>query len=296
MIQLLDGEEQSPALPPMAAEGMFPSAAPFLCPDWKAARKRPQMEPALAAFRRAALPRLFTRPGVIPGNARTRTRVRMVPCGTWGAYPATLALEETLERVMPVLHPSGSLESSALRREDILVRYRPEPTLTLLVMLDTSLSMSGRHRILAAVIGALLAEQIPTGKLALMAFHSEPKLLIRFGERVRPLDAAYRVLGSPVGGVTNISAALEQGLVALGGLGSRTAHAVLITDGERTAGPDPCHAAHRFRKLHVVLVGRRNVALSKEMARLGKGLWRGVDSLEAVPQILLGLMQHLCNE
>ncbi len=289
-----DDEGQQPAFPLPEEEGTFPSGAMFLCPDWKATRTRPKMEPAVAAFRRITLPRLLSRPGSFQGAVRTRTRIRTVPYRTSGADSAGLALEATLERIMPALNLDGSMQPGQwLRREDILVQWRPEPALKLLVMLDTSLSMSGRHRALAAVIGAVLARQTPSGGLALVAFHSEPKVLIHFGERVKPLDAAYRVLGSPVGGTTDISAALDRGLRLLAASHNRWADAVLITDGERTAGLDPCGLAKRFRKLHVVLVGRRNVVLSREMAHLGKGLWSRVERLETVPQTLLWLMQRL---
>jgi len=276
---------------------MFPSGAMFLCPDWKAKRIRPKMEPTVTAFRRIALPLLLSRSGISWGPTRSGIRIRTVPHATCGTVSAALALEATLERMIPTPDPEGPTDRGPwLRREDIMVQYRPDPDLKLLVMLDTSLSMSGPHRALAAVIGAVLAKQSPSGGLALVAFHSESKLLIRFGERVKPLDAAYRVLGSPLGGTTNISAALEDGLSVLAGSGNRSAHAVLITDGERTAGPDPCDEAKKFRRLHVVLVGRRNVVSSREMARLGRGLWHQVDSLEATPPTLLRLLQRLCRD
>jgi len=177
-----------------------------------------------------------------------------------------------------------------------MVRYKPEPALRLLVMLDTSLSMDGPQRAMAALTGAVLARQAPSGSLALVAFHSEPQSIIGFGERVKPLEAAYRVLRTPVGGITNISAALEYGLHVLAAAGKRTAHAVLITDGERTAGPDPRDAAKKFRRLHVVLVGLRNAVLTSEMAHVGKGIWRQVDRLESVPHTLLWLMRRLCTD
>jgi Mg-chelatase subunit ChlD len=205
-----------------------------------------------------------------------------------------LALEETLERMIPALGPDGAIEQGlSLQREDIIVQYRPEPALRLLVILDTSLSMDGPHRAMAALIGAVLTRETPSGCLALMAFHSKPQLIIRFGEQVKPLEAAYRVLRTPVGGITNISAALEYGLHILAASGNRQAHAVLITDGERTAGTDPCGPAKSFRKLHVVLVGQGNTILTKEMARVGKGFWRQVDRLGNVPATLLWLMQRL---
>jgi MoxR-like ATPase/Mg-chelatase subunit ChlD len=288
-----DDEKLPRESPGQETDGMFPSGATFLCPDWKIGRLRPGMGPAVDAFRRLALPRLLTRPGVFAGTASIRTRKRTVPHGAHGAGPVDLALEATLDRILPTLGGGRAVLGARLRKEDIQVRYRPEPILRLLVMLDTSLSMSGPHRAPAAVIGAVLSKQSPSGGLALIAFHSEPELLIRFGERVKPLDAAYRVLGAHAGGITNISAALGRGLSMLVGSRNRSAHAVLITDGERTAGSDPCDEAKRFRRLHVVLVGGRNVDSSREMARLGKGLWSQVDSLAEVPSVLLRLLQRL---
>ena len=289
----MDDEQLTPAFCQRETDVMFPSGATFLCPDWKAKRLRPRMGPAVDAFRRVALPRLLTGPGVFEGAPSSRTRTQVVPYGTRGVGQNDLALEATLERIMPKLNSAASAHSARLQREDILVRYTPEPALRLLIMLDTSLSMSGPHRALAAVVGAVLARHSPSGGLALMVFHSKPELLIHFGERVKPLEAAYRVLASSVGGITNISAALQRGSSILGGSRTGSAHAVLITDGERTAGADPCHEAKRFKKLHVVLVGRRNVVASREIARLGNGLWRQVDSLSAVPSMLLRLLQRL---
>jgi Mg-chelatase subunit ChlD len=291
----MDDEQLSPAFYQQETDGLFPSGAMFLCPDWKAKRLRPRMGPAVDAFRRVALPRLLTGPGVFQSASSIRARMRAVPYGSRGVGQNDLALEATLERIMPKLNSAATALSARLQREDILVQYTPEPALRLLIMLDTSLSMSGPHRALAAVVGAVLARHSPGGGLALMVFHSKPELLIHFGERVKPLEAAYRVLASSVGDITNISAALQRGSSILGGSGSRSAHAVLITDGERTAGADPCHEAERFRKLHVVLVGRRNVVVTKEIARLGNGLWRQVDSLSAVPSMLLSLLQRLCK-
>lgn len=243
-------------------------------------------------FRRIVLPRLPARPGLFQGAAWNKTRLRTAPCGAC-VSGVELALEATLERIIEFGLPNDSSQGLQFQREDIMVQYTREPALRLLVMLDASLSMSGPYRAVAALTGAVLARQAPSGALALVAFHSEPRLVIGFGDRVKPLEAAYRVLRCPLGGITNISAALEHGLRMMAATNNRTAHAVLITDGERTAGPDPCSAAKRFKKLHVVLVGQRNTASTKEMARLGKGLWRQVDRPESVPNALLSLMRRL---
>jgi hypothetical protein len=53
----------------------------------------------------------------------------------------------------------------------------------------------------------------------MVVFDSRPKLIIRFEERLKPLEAAYRALVTPVGGVTDIAAALDYGLAVIAGSG-----------------------------------------------------------------------------
>ena len=146
----------------------------------------------------------------LAGNAWARTRTRRIPYSLGQTSSATLDLDATIERIMPGLrHLRLTGEEDWIRQEDIIVQYRPEPAVRLLVMLDTSLSMSGPYGTSAALIGSILAKHSPSGGLALVVFHSESKLLIRFGERLKPMEAAYRVLMSPLGGVTNIAGALR---------------------------------------------------------------------------------------
>ncbi len=285
-------ERQRPTLSPSEDEGMFPSGTMSLWPNWKAPQRRPQIEQAAAEFRRIVLPRLLARPGLFQGAAWSKTHLRTVSYGTYRP-DLELAMEATLERIIESGIPNSSRQGILAQRENIVVRYAPEPALRLLVMLDTSLSMHGPCGAMAALIAAVMSKQMPSGALALLVFHAEPKLVIRFGDRVKPLEAAYRALRASQGGVTNISAALEHGLRAMAATNNRSAHAVLITDGERTAGPDPSGPAKRFKSLHVVLVGQRNKTTTREIARLGKGLWRQVARPENVPSVLLRLMQRL---
>ena len=282
--------------PPLESEeGQYPSAALLFCPDWNATRKRPRTYPARDVFRRIVLPRLLTRSGFLTESSSSRAHIRRIPYSAAETPLTTLDLEATLERIVPTLNLQGaSLKGLCVGREDVVLQCRPESTIRLLVMLDTSLSMSAPQRASAAVIAAVLARHSPSGGLAMVAFDSQSKLIIRFEERLKPLEAAYRTLVSPVGGVTDIAAALDYGLSVIAGSGGKPTHSILITDGERTAGPDPCDLAKKFRRLHVALVGKRNVELGREMARMGNGLFRHVESLNTVPQTLIGLMRRLC--
>jgi len=176
-----------------------------------------------------------------------------------------------------------------------MVRERVERGLTLVVLLDTSLSVAGPARAAVAVAGAVLARAAAMGRLALLAFHGEVEPLVRFGERVKPLSAAYRVLASPFGGSTDLAKALSEAARVQRGLAGAKAHTVLISDMEHTAGPDPVAAAARLKDPHLVLVGKRNQALAEKMARAGGGTCRLVERLADLPAALLGLLARLAG-
>jgi Mg-chelatase subunit ChlD len=291
-----DEERRSTAFPSAPEDGQHPSGALFFCPDWKATQKRPRTHSATDVLRRIVLPRLLTRPGGFTGSSLNRTSIRKIPYDVRESFLTTLDLEVTLERIMPALDQHGSIRKGhRIGQEDIVLQYRPEPAVRLLVLLDTSLSMGAPQRASAAIIASVLARHSPSGGLAIVVFDSRSKLIIRFGEHLKPLEAAYRVLMTPVGGVTDIAAALDYGLTVIAGSSGKPTQSILITDGERTAGSDPCDLAKKFSRLHVALVGNRNVNLGKDMARIGNGLFRQVESMEAVPQTLLGIMRRLCR-
>lgn len=194
-----------------------------------------------------------------------------------------LALEPALERLWP-----GTPE----RWGELPVIQRQERGLTLVVMLDTSLSMTGPARVAAAVAAAALARLGGPGRLGLIGFGPTARVVIVPGRRVRPLEAAYRVLGLPMGGVTDLGAGLRLGLRLTRGAG-RGAQAVLVSDAERTAGPDPRPLAGAFGRLHVVLVGGRNLALGRELAQKGRGRLRMVEGLAGLAPTLARLVADL---
>ncbi len=256
-----------------------PSPSFFLVPDWRWEKRRQESGPALAALRRLALPQV--RRGAwraAAGAGRARERVIAYRGGR-----EPLALDEALERFWPG-HPENEGELPVVARE--------ERDLRLVVMLDTSLSMAGPARVAAAVAAAALVRLAGPGRLGLVGFGETARVVIAPGRRVRPLEAAYRVLGLPMGGVTDLEAGLRLGLKLSRGAGGRT-QAVLVSDAERTAGSDPRHLAGAFGRLHLVLVGGRNLALGRELAQRGRGRLRVVEGLAGLPATLARLVADL---
>lgn len=254
-------------------------------PEIRPERHRIEIGDSIRVYRRLGLGRIKKRLVTLSEGRDSRAAQRLV--GFTGGR-AGLDLEATLERIIPGLLPD---------RSSIMVRRSEIPTLKLLLLFDTSLSMHGRHRILASVSGAVAAREAALGSLALVGFHARPELIVRFGERVGPLEAAYRVLNQPLGGVTDLNAALAFGrkLINSGpSTGSGGAvRSIMITDAERTAGPDPRIEAARYKHLNVVHIGRRNRNLARDMARLGHGHKMGIENLESLPGALQKLLERL---
>ena len=236
----------------------------------------------MAALRRLDLPKVRRgawRAAAGAGRARER-----VVAYRGGREP--LALEPALERLWPG-HPEAEGELPVVARE--------ERGLSLVVMLDTSLSMAGPARVAAAVAAAALVRLAGPGRLGLVGFGETARVVIFPGRRVRPLEAAYRVLGLPMGGITDLEAGLRLGLKLARGVGGRT-QAVLVSDAERTAGADPRFLAGAFGRLHVVLLGQRNLALARDLARRGRGRLRVVEGLPGLAGALARLVADLERE
>jgi uncharacterized protein with von Willebrand factor type A (vWA) domain len=118
--------------------------------------------------------------------------------------------------------------------------HREERRQQVVLMVDTSLSMSGENMALAAVAAAVLALKLHPGDLSVVLFEDEA--------RVRDAAAREEAPGTrggapharpPVRGATNIAAALALGQAELGRGRDPRRSAVIVTDGVFTAGPDP---------------------------------------------------------
>jgi len=252
-----------------------------MAPDQVPERRAREADPLLRAFHRVTVPRIRRRLARLGPAGRRRGRPSAVP---YSGGPEPLALEATLERMVPGL-PRGGAE--------VLVESRSAKELSLLILMDTSLSMAGRGRMEAAVAGAVLAREAAPGRLGLIGFHARPEVLVDFGRTIRPLMAAYRLLAQPWGGVTDLEAALKKGLGMISGRRVPGLQTILISDAERTAGQDPLPLAARFGRLHVVLIGRRNQDLALELARRGKGVLRRVEGARDLVPALTGLLESL---
>ena len=173
--------------------------------------------------------------------------------------------------------------------EDWIISRRQERRIRIVLMMDTSLSMSGKNLALAAVATAVLAMKVASKDLALVAFESTATALTYF-DAVEPVDKTVdSILKRPARGFTNLEAGLREGRRQLSAVSAVNTATLLITDGVYTAGGDPTSEAARFQKLLVMLTQDYNMCeeLCHRMARAGNGQVIGVKGYADLPRKML---------
>lgn len=237
---------------------------------------------------RLAVAEVLRRATTLVGPLRGRTRLRRRPQRE--PHRGELDVATTLENAAGKPWPG---------RHDWVVEMREEERRQVVLVVDTSGSMSGEPMALAAVAAVLLALKVRPGDLGVVAFDDLARDVVALGERIGAGELARRLLDRPCGGKTNIEAALLAGERQLAASRDPRRMAVLITDGLYTRGADPRPVAARLPALHVLhttveklpagvwITPVRQVAA--DAARLGRGRLVPVESFEQLPRRMLDL-------
>lgn len=180
-----------------------------------------------------------------------------------------------------------------------LYRYRQPYEKPLLLVLDTSLSMTGEKLALTAVALAVVLLQVPRRQLGVMTFGSQAKVLLRPGEKGTAAQVLRRFLKAPGQGYTH----LEKGLLRALRMQSSYAHrggspkvsTVLLTDGKYTAGRDPTYLARHFSHLLVLKMGEEFAAheLCSALAKKASGRVLTIGRMENLPSVMYTVSREL---
>ena len=214
-------------------------------------RKRAREIAAKAIIRRAAM---------TVGPSRRSTRPVLEPYTEPGR--GELELDETLENIVGLPNVGSA---------DMVMEVRQERRACGVLMLDTSMSMTGKKLALAGVAASVLALRLPTTDYAIVLFSSRAKTLKRISAFM-PLEKAMEtMLEVRATGYTNIEHGLRLGHEELHRSRSRNLFGVLVTDGVFTEGKNPLSWAARYPRLFVLITEdyKMDVELCRDMARRG---------------------------
>ncbi len=189
-----------------------------------------------------------------------------------------------------------TLENMAGRKQaelgDIVMEQRERRRVSAVLMLDTSLSMTGRNLALAAVAAAVLAGKLEAEDYALVSFETTASLLKPINQRLPLQEMVTRLLEVPASGYTNIEDGLKVGLQQLERGRQPRKFGILISDGRYTLGGDPLTVAARFPRLYVLATEdyKMDRELCRQMAAPSGGSSYQVDSYAALPRALSKLL------
>lgn len=219
--------------------------------------------PALRDYaRRLAVRAVLRRAARLVGPIRPAEKIRTEPMGE--PFRGELDVDRTLDNLASKELPDP---------RDWIVRIRDERHVPVVLMMDVSLSMSGRNLALAALAAAVLALKVRPQDLSVVVFESTAKTIKRLHTDEGTESVVDGMLSQPARGYTNIREALQRGWEEARRGRPRPATGLLITDGVYTVGEDPTAAAAQFGRLFVLLTEdyKMNEDLCHRMARVGKG-------------------------
>ena len=259
-------------------------------------KARRSAQNVLRVLRRLSARAILERAQAVMGSVVHPIEQRIAP---WPEVPGDSAspdfdFDETLENAP--LAMAGLAPVMAL---DIWMDYTIHRRQSVVLSVDTSLSMTGEKLALTAVALAVVLLQFPNDPVGIVAFENESKVLKRPDEQISLQELLERFLDVPAQGYTHLEDGLKGALALVRSAGAagqaRPPSTVLLTDGKYTAGRDPAYLASRFPHLVVLKMGKERASfeLCREMAQKGHGVLREVGELEALPNIMYGVVKDL---
>jgi Mg-chelatase subunit ChlD len=219
-------------------------------------------------------------------------RTSILPELPYFAEQVEIDIEETLENSMV------SVVNQQVLPQDVWMSYAVPKRQSMVLAVDTSLSMTGEKLALTAVALAVVLLQFPDDPIGIIAFENESKVLKLPEEKISVEQLVERFLDVPAHGYTHLEdgmkAALKMSMSALPGYKKETS-VVLLSDGKYTAGRDPTYLAHRFSHLIVMKMGKEKASLElcKELAIKGRGVLKEVGELEVLPHAMYSVVKDL---
>ncbi|MHB1007301.1 MAG: vWA domain-containing protein [Chloroflexota bacterium] len=227
---------------------------------------------------------ILLRASRVLGSSHKAARVRREPYLSPGR--GELDIDGTIENIVAKPEPEA---------EDIVVEIRDRKRVSAVLMLDTSLSMTGKNIALAGVAAAVLAGKLEPEDYALVLFESAASVSKPMNARMRLQDVVTKILEVPALGYTNIEAALEKGLRELEKGRRKERFGIIITDGKYTMGGDPLPWAAKYPRLFVLATEdyKMDRDLCRKLAAHGNGRSYPLDDYAELPYALSNLLNEV---
>ncbi|RDD53429.1 MAG: VWA domain-containing protein [Candidatus Korarchaeota archaeon NZ13-K] len=198
-------------------------------------------------------------------------------------------LERTIERIIERCKRIEEVDY-----DDIVASTKSRRNRSLVIILDSSGSMTGKKILIAMMIAAIASHKLREGRYCVIGFNSDAFVMKSPTDNKSVTKVIEEILDLVPLGYTNIAEGLRRGLELSRHL--RDPDFLLITDGEYNVGEDPRNVARRFRSLNVIYTagrrGSKGLALCESMASLGGGRCFTVRDFREIPGMMRRIFGH----
>ncbi|MCH8906764.1 MAG: VWA domain-containing protein [Candidatus Heimdallarchaeota archaeon] len=166
-----------------------------------------------------------------------------------------LNIDATIEHAIE--HPQESIAP--------YIYQRRQSRFPVVLMLDTSFSMSGSKLLIAGLAVATLSKLIPSKDLCVMGFAKNVYPIKTFDEEISSFSLISRIFGLVPAGPTNLSKALIEGAKLVNPF-THNSRLIFLTDADPTTGKNPLVVAGTISQLDILLFPYGNEWLAKRLA------------------------------
>lgn len=139
-----------------------------------------------------------------------------------------------------------------------------------ILLLDTSFSMSGRKLMIAGITVGVLSRLVPSQDLAIIGFSKQTYNIKRFDEELSTYYMIHRIMRILPKGGTNLSEALQKGAELIYQFHPH-GKLIILSDMDPTLGKNPIPEASKLREINIMLFPQGNQWLARKLVYESSG-------------------------
>lgn len=195
-----------------------------------------------------------------------------------------LDLDSTIENL--IVDPSDKTEA-------VRVFNRAHSGHSVLLIIDSSYSMSGKKLVMAAAAASTISHLFSSRDIAVIHFGTKASILKHFDHEISTESLVEQIFSLVPRGLTNLHQGLKVGIDELGARKRTNYTAILLSDCDLNTGKVPSIIAWRLQGLKIITFPPVNEFVAKLLEKDARGeIFNAVKVLD-IPFILQGIFENL---
>lgn len=183
------------------------------------------------------------------------------------------------------------MENPTEKYEALRVFTRARSGHSVLLIIDSSFSMSKRKIVMAAAAAATISHLINPADIGIVHFGSKGRILKRFEDEISPENLVEQIFSIVPQGLTNIYSGLLVGIEELGERKQQKHTIILLSDCDLNYGKMPSLITWRLQGLQIITFPPANNFIANSIAKDTQGKVYKADKIREIPLILKEILK-----